>query len=168
MSKIYVKGLKFSFLQIRETEKSDSDVTFPLHLCSHFLLCFIIPVVFSVYFYTLDPAHLRALASSVIAPCQCPLLAPPAARTLPPSHCFQTAQRKIHFPSTPDGAKYLILPFQLLCLNFCWSDSQLMGWVGQPTQPSALSRTTCPSFGHGLLAGLDWALLLRDCTETHS
>lgn len=98
MSKVYVKGLRFSFLQIRETEKSDSGVTFPLHLCSHFLLCFIIPIVFSVYFYTLDPAHLRALASSVIAPWQCPLSCPTSSQDTATLTLLSNSPKKNPFP----------------------------------------------------------------------
>lgn len=73
MINIYVKGLRFSIPQISEIEKSDWDVTFLLHLSSHFLLSFMIPFVFSVYFYALDPVYLMTITSSVIAPCQCPL-----------------------------------------------------------------------------------------------
>lgn len=38
MSMIYVKGLRFSFLQICEIQNSDWDVTFLLYPCSYFLM----------------------------------------------------------------------------------------------------------------------------------
>ena len=95
--KIDVNGLSSCFVQISAIEKSEWDVAFLLLLCSHFLLCFIIPFVFSVYFYTLDPAHLMIL-SSVIAPCRCLLSCPTSSQDTATLVLLSNSPKKNQFP----------------------------------------------------------------------
>lgn len=166
MSKFYVKRLRFSFLRISETEKSDLDVSFLLHFCSHFLLCFIISFVFSVYFYTLDPAHLMTLTRSVISSCQCLLSCPTSSQDTDTLILLSNSPKKNPFPLSswwgqiPHPVLSATLPCLLLVRLTAHGLSRAAN-VAFSAVPSNLPLLW--PWPPGRPEG-DKALLLRDCT----